>query len=211
MAHYMADTSVESGLFTEVAASGGTAQAVNGVASHPGILDLTLGTSATGSATSKLNNSCILLGNSWYWKYESVIKLTSLSSADPDYTFRSGFIDSGTGESTDGVFYRYNDNVNSGEFQLVARSNSTETATDTNTVPVAGNWTRLTIIVNPAGTSAQGFINGSSVGTVASNIPTSSGRVTGAGCMFLKTAGTTDASLLQIDSQEIIGYANISN
>jgi hypothetical protein len=211
MAHYVANTSIESGLFSETAATGGSAVMATATAGHHGVLDLTLGTSATGSASSKVENSAFLLGNLWYWKYEAVIKLTSLSSADPDYTFRSGFIDSPTAESTDGVFFRYNDNVNAGEYQLVARSNNTETATDTNTVPVAGNWTRLTIIVNPAGTSAQGFINGSSIGTVASNIPTGSGRACGAGVMFLKTAGTTDASLLQIDSQEVVGYANVSN
>jgi len=210
--HYFGDATAEGGIFTEVAASGGTAAAITSLAAHPGILELSFGTSATGSATSKIGNASILLGNSWYWKFEAVVKLVALSSADPDYTVRIGFIDNGAAESTDGAFFRYNDNVNSGKWQKVTRNNGTETgsANDT-TVTADTNFHRYTIIVNPAGTVAEFFVDGVSKGTETTNIPTGAGRVTGGGVMFLKTAGVTDTAAIDIDSQEIIGYANVTN
>jgi hypothetical protein len=207
--HYIADTSVESGVFTEVSASGGTAAAITAVVPHYGVLELTWGTSGTGNATSKINNSSIIFGNNWYWRYEAIVKIVTLSSADPDYTLRIGFIDSNSAESTDGIFFRYNDNVNSAKWQKVTRNNNTETgsANDT-TVTADTNWHRYTIVVNPAGNVAEFFIDGVSKGTETTNIPTGAGRATGAGVMFLKTAGTTDAAGIDIDSQEIIAYAN---
>jgi hypothetical protein len=185
-----------------------SATAINSVAAHAGVVQHTTGTTATGRAGMLSTNAAnILIGNSWYWRYETMIRLTALSSGTQRYTYRAGFIDSPSAESTDGVFFRYIDNVNTGQWQLVCRSNGTETATNSTVAPAAATWYRLTIIINPAGTSAEFFVNGTSIGTCASNLPTGAGRGTGFGSLIIKSVGTT-ASTIDLDYLELIAYAN---
>ncbi len=191
--------------------SGGTVANISAVAAHQGIVEWTSGTSATGSGGDISSTSAILLGNNWYWRIDFIFKLAKLSDVTDTYTLRLGFIDSSSAESTDGVFFRYDKDVNSGKWVLVSRSNSTETSTNaSNTAVASATWYHLTIIINPAGTSAEFFQDGTSLGTVASNIPTGAGRVTGAGWMFLKTAGTVDTALVDMDSIQLISYTNTS-
>ena len=198
------------GITAATAASGGTAAAQTAIAAHPGYMNFTLGTSTTGSGSfGALSSNHILLGNSWYWKFETLIRIAALSDGTNTYTFRAGFIDSGSAESPDGVFFRYTNGVNSGNWQLIARSNNSETATNSSSAVAAATWYRLTIIVNPAGTSAEFFVNGTSIGTVGTTIPTGAGRGTGFGVMFLKSAGTADNSVLDEDYLEVVGYSNI--
>ena len=200
------------GVTSTTAASGGTASTITAIAAHPSIVQFTLGTSTTGSGSyGILNSNQMLLGNSWYWKYETIAQIRALSDGTNTYTMRFGFLDSGSAESTDGVFFRYTDSVNSGKWVLVARSNSSETTTNaTNTAVAINTWYRLTIIVNPAGTSAEFFQNGVSLGTVGTTIPTGAGRGTGFGGMFLKTAGTADNTVLDVDAITVVGYSNVN-
>jgi len=197
---------------TAVAASGGTVSSIAGVAAHPGIIQWTAGTSTTGAGRAvSQNSSTLLLGNSWSWKFDSIIKIDTISDGTNTYTLRSGFIDSGSAESNDGVFFRYDKDVNSGKWVLVARNNGTETTTNaTNSAVAASTWYQLTILVNSAGTLAEFFQDGVSLGTVASNIPTGAGRVTSFGTMFLKSAGTADINILEADMHRIIGYSNVA-
>jgi len=198
---------------TLTAASGGTQSGLSAEAKHPGTRRWTAGTSTTGSGSIiSSSTNTLTLGNSCYWRYDAIINIDTLSDATNTYTLRVGFIDSNSAESTDGVFFRYTNSVNSGKWVLVARNNSTETTTNaTNTAVASATWYRLTIIVNPAGTSAEFFQDGTSLGTVTSNIPTtSSTRATGYGVMFLKSAGTSDINIMQIDNVQVIGYWNTS-
>lgn len=149
----------------------------------------------------------ILLGNSWYWRYESMIRLTALSSGTQRYTFRSGFLDSVTADATDGAYFRYTDNVNSGQWQLVCRNNGAETFTNSLVAPAAATWYRLTVIINPAGTLGEFFVNGTSIGTCAASIPTGVGRGTGFGSTVIKSVGTT-SSTVDLDYIEVVSYAN---
>ena len=200
------------GYTVATAASGGSTSGPTAIAAHPSYVNFTLGTSTTGSGSfGSLNSNQFLLGNSWYWKYETLIRIAALSDGTNTYTLRAGFLDSGTAESVDGVFFRYTDTVNSGKWVLVARSNSSETTTNaTNTAVAAATWYRLTVIVNPAGTSAEFFENGVSLGTVGTTIPTGAGRGTGFGVMFLKSAGTADNSVLDYDYSQVIAYSNVA-
>jgi hypothetical protein len=194
------------------AASGGTATGIAGEAGHEGITRFTLGTSATGSASVLAQDtSGIIFGNSIYWRYDAIIRMNALSNATDRFTLRVGFIDSGTAESTDGVFFRYVDNVNSGKWVLVARSNTTETATNaTATAPAGATWYRLTIIINPAGNSAEFFQDNTYLGEVTTNIPTGAGRNSGPGMMFLKSAGTTNNTGVDLDAIQVVSYHNVT-
>jgi len=193
------------------AASGGTATGIVAEAKHTGITRFTSGTSATGSGSWGNLGNQLFLGNSCHWRYDTVIKIDTLSDGTNTYVLRCGFLDSGSAEPTDGVFFRYTHSVNSGKWELVARANSVETVTNaTNTAVAAATWYRLTVIVNPAGTLAEFFQDGVSLGTVAANIPTAASRQTGFGNMFLKSAGTADINFVQMDSMQVIGYWNTS-
>lgn len=168
-----------------------------------GIVSLDLGTTTTGRASvSSSATSGVKLG-SGRARFASKAAVHVLSSGTETFTTRLGFIDSNSGESTDGCFFRYTDGVNSGEWQAVTRSNGTETATDTNIAVVADAWKLFEIDVNAAGTSVVFKIDGTTVATNTTNIPTGSGRETGYGAMALKSAGTTATSAVYLDWLEV--------
>lgn len=124
-------------------------------------------------------------------------KLTTLSDGTETYTARAGLIDAGNGNGTDGVFFRYTHGTNSGNWVLVARANNAETTTNSS-IAASTSWVLLRIVVNAAGTSAEFFVNGTSAGTVASGLPTASGRDTAPCISIVKSAGTT-ARTMDVD------------
>lgn len=185
------------------AGAGVSSIAVAGTAAHPGICQLAAGTTTTGAAaiTTKAVD-CILLGGG-VATWEAVVRVPTVSDGTETFSVRTGFLDGVAGESTDGVFFRYTHSVSSGNWQGVCRSNSVESTVDTGSAVVAGTWVRLTAVVNAGGTSVQFYVDGVAAGAaVTSNIPTGTGRETGAGSMILKSAGTTSRSF-EIDYQSV--------
>jgi hypothetical protein len=118
------------------------------------------------------------------------VQVSALSDGTNTYVVRVGAIDTTTGNPVDGVFFRYTHSVNSAHWECVARNNNAETVANASVGPAAGTWTVLKIIVNAAGTSADFYVDGANVGTVASNIPTTTARVTGLGASMVRSAGT---------------------
>ncbi len=158
-------------------ASANSAGNVGSVAGRPGIMQHVLGTTTTGNARAvSTNAAAILLGNSSVFGYETSLRIPTLSTLAERFSYRTGFIDSGTAESVDGCFFRYSDNINAGNWQGVCRSNNAESVCDTTIPVVAGTWYRLNVSVNAAGTSADFSTDGTSRCTIASNIPTGAGR-----------------------------------
>jgi hypothetical protein len=146
--HSMLGVTTDSAISSQVSGGSNSATATNSQAGHPGIVRHTTGTSATGRAGMlSVNPDGILLGNSWYWRFESMLRITTLSTGAQTYTYRAGFIDSAVGEPVDGVYFRYTHGVNAGQWELVCRSNDTETATSSTTAPATNTWYRMTIIV----------------------------------------------------------------
>ncbi|MGL5830926.1 MAG: choice-of-anchor Q domain-containing protein, partial [Candidatus Altimarinota bacterium] len=211
--HDMLGVTTDSAISSQVSgtSAANSATAITSVAAHSGVVQHTTGTTATGrAAMMSINPNNILLGNSWYWRYDSMVRITTLSDGTNRFIYRNGFLDSPSAEPTDGVYFRYSDNLNTGQWQLVCRSNGTETATASTSAPAAATWYRLTIIVNPAGSSAEFFVDGTSIGTCASNLPTGAGRGTGFGSFMLKSVGLT-ARTIDLDYVEITSYANSVN
>lgn len=168
-----------------------------------GIMRAALGTTATGrAAISSMNFGVLKLGSGVAF-FESDTRIVNLSDAANTYTFRAGFIDSITAESTDGAFFRYTHGTNSGRFQAVTRNNGVETATDTGITVAANTWYDFEITVNAAGTSVEFKINGSVVATNTANIPTASGRETGYGVMALRSVGTAAFNCYDCDFIEV--------
>lgn len=111
---------------------------------------------------------------------------------------RSGFLDSASAtESVDAVMFR---STNGGNYFAVCRSNNIETATDTGVAPVLGTYVTCGIIVNASATSVVFQINGSTVATITTNIPTGAGRQVGHGVTIHRVAATAVALAMDVDS-----------
>ena len=173
----------------------GTGASIADIAStalRPGIARLTTGTGTTGRACYYVGYNSVapfLFGGGVY-TIEADIYITTLSDGTDTYALRFGFGDSVTGAPTDGAYFKYDSTV-SANWYMCTVSNTTLTATDTGVAAVAGAWIRLKVVVNAAGTSVGYFINGISVGTNTTNIPTGTGRETAAIYSIVKSAGTT--------------------
>lgn len=149
-----------------------------------------LGTTATGRAAFASISFTTLQFSLGRARFATRVRVAQLSDATNTWTFRAGFIDSVTAESTDGAFFRYTHSVAGGAFQAVTRSNNAETATATGTTVATGTTYVLEVDVNAAGTSVEFRINGAVVATHTTNIPVAVGRETGFGVYCQRSVGT---------------------
>lgn len=134
-------------------------------------------------------------------RYGARIRPGRLSDETDTYSTWVGFISSPIAEGSNGAFFRYTHSVNGGRFQAVTRSGEVETAVDTG-VTVAINTTYvLGIEVDASIPQAVFKINGTTVATITTNIPTGLSRLTGAGMLARKSTGTTNFSVLLVDYQ----------
>lgn len=166
--------------------------------SHHGVIQHSTGTTTTGRATWVSNNQNFFCLGSGEAGWNVWVRLPTLSDGTNTYTYRVGFLDSNTGEPTDGVYARYTHSVNSGAWQLVARSNGTESVTNTSVTVVANTGYDIRCDVNATGTSVNCSINGAAQTAMTTNIPTGSTRALGAGSTLIKSLGTT-ALTAQLD------------
>lgn len=105
-----------------------------------------------------------------------VINLVTLGNVTNNYTSYVGLMNGGafsTGiviEPTDGCYFKYNYNINGGNWQILTANSSTRTTTNTTTAGATG-FVNFGIQINAAATSVSYTINGTVVGTIATNIP----------------------------------------
>lgn len=100
--------------------------------------------------------------------------LSALSQALSRFYRRSGLGQRVYNGDTPGIYFRYTDNVNSGKYVCVCRGSITETTINTSITPSINIAAPdiLSFTVNAAGTSVEFFINGTSVGSITTDIPT---------------------------------------
>lgn len=181
-----------------VSGTGASAQAgsygVNGTERALGVLQLDTGITATGRAY--LNRAIGLL-QMGYCSFDQTWRLAveELSDATNRFQVAFGFHDnSGAGEATDGVYFRYKDDVNSGQWQCVCREGSIETVVNTS-VTVNTIYNRFRIVVNETATEALFYINDVLVATILTNLPSTGGALTGIACKIEKFLGTTQRNI----------------
>ena len=189
-------TALADGLGSSTTGTGAAGTATAGESGAFGVLQSQTGSTTTGRHCLNTGGSSILLGGALV-VWTARVRLQALSDGTDTFTDRLGLGDSTTAEFTDGVYFRYTHGTNSGNWQCVCRSNSNETGSiiNTSTAPVTSGWQVLQLVVNPAASSVEFFINGTSQGTVTTNIPTGTGRELGVIHQHLKSAGTTDRIL----------------
>jgi hypothetical protein len=172
--------------------TGGLTRNTPGVDNHPGIWTPFTGTDSAGASNIHLMEQSLLL-SSGQILLEWVIQIPVLSAGSDTFYIRCGAMDNfNPAESSNAVEFRYTDSVNSGKWVLVARNGGTETAVNS-TSTVGTGWTRLSIIVVPATPIATFYVEGVSVGTVSTNLPTA--NPVGLQTQIQKTGGTTSVGV----------------
>ena len=187
--------------------SGGASTASFGTttdANHPGNMQITVTNIAGGGGYGVLDlgvagtliGPMILGGGAidLYW----VVQLPVLSNATNRYQFAVGLGNGNPSQSSpyfsNGAFFLYSDNLNSGNWQLLGTKASTATTTNSS-IAATTSYTTLHININAAGTIATFYVNGVSAGTVATNLPTASV----APAAYLQKTASTVNTLLNID------------
>jgi hypothetical protein len=172
---------------------------VNGTERAFGVLQLDTGSTATGRVALNRLAAQVQLGYATVqqdWR----LALEALSTGTERFLVTFGFIsNTGAGttlpdDHTHGVFFRYRDDLNGGQWQCVCRQANIQTVVDT-TVAANTQYNRFRIVINEAGTEALFYIGGNLVGTITTNIPTTGGNLVTIGCKIEKTIGTTQRNL----------------
>lgn len=144
---------------------------------HPGVLFCTPGTTATGRAGLWNSSNTVTMGLTTDMWFGIICRPLSgnLSNGTDRYTVRMGWSDSITADPVDGVYFRYSDNLSAGNWEGVTRSNSTESVLDTGS-PVDTLW--HTFEIKTRLNYAEFYIDGVSKGTLTTNVPNGTARVT---------------------------------
>jgi hypothetical protein len=189
-----ASTGTAVGWFSQVSGAGAstsasTAYGIDVSERALGLTSLATGTTAAGYAeiykypSSMINTIATL-------RLRARIGLQILSNGTDRYQSIFGFGDSlVAADSTNGMYFRYKDDVNSGKWQAVTSSGGVRTATDTG-VTATTTFSIFDIRVNAAGTSVTFYIDDVLVATNTTNIPTSTQKF-GPQWSMLKSVGTT--------------------
>lgn len=206
----------ETGLAATVNGTGAAAALkATGTQNHPGVAELTAGTTTSGRAALTANITDWFVGSSNILTMEALFQLPDLSVVAEEYSIWIGFGDTATThDQVDGI-YLYYDRVNDGDnFFIASANNSTRTEVDTQVAVAADTWYRLRIgiasndstptayydlsIADATGNTSNIPQDGKAVGTITTNLPSTAARAFGRSMGILKSAGTT-ARTLEID------------
>jgi hypothetical protein len=185
-------------------ASGGVASSlVTPPTNRQGVVELSTSTSATsrtgiGTSVGTTAQSMILGGGRIL--YEANVMVPTLSTSGERFQFLSGL--SSTFNSvnvSNGVMFLYDEggvtagSAASANWQVYTAASSSRTFTTTSVAVTAGQWYKLSAVVNAAGTSVDFKIDGTTVRTETATIPT-----VGIGIenQIFKSAGTTARTAL---------------
>lgn len=155
------------------------------------------GSTSTGRTGLAGSNSSVRFGNgNCYARFDA--RLPAVSDGTNRYTVRAGFT-SGTDEPVYGVYFRYADNVNSGNWQCVSRRNDVETVINTSVGVVANAWFSLRLeYINSTG-AIEFFINDASQGTINTNVPQNANNEQMRGTIYLTKSVGTASTVIEID------------
>jgi len=166
-----------------------------GTAGHDGIVT-TDGTSTTNSLWLNTQNglNVVRLGSGVYtcnW----VINIQTLSNVTNRYILYVGLGDRNTTEFSDGCYFLYSDNVNSGQWQFKTANGGSRTTQSTSTA-VATGWINLGVMVDSTAANVTYYINGAAIGSAnTTNIPT---NPVSPQFLLVTTAGSAPAMLIDL-------------
>ena len=130
---------------------------------HPGIIGFGATTASNSSGIALKNQLAASSSTSGTWivgggaiTMNWVFNIATASNSTNRYILRFGFNDGnpGSGDITNGVYFEYSDNINSGDWNYKTSSASTRT-TSTSSVAVTTGWHNAQSSINAAGTSVS--------------------------------------------------------
>lgn len=138
----------------------------------------------------------------WFAAFDEGVASTGTDT----YTLRNGILDDMGAEPTDGCYFRYTHSVNSGKWQIVARSNGVETGTALDSGITFTPGTRRYFKVIGTSTSCSFYSSGVQVtnSPLSANIPAGANRSTGAGVAALKSVGIADVVPMYLDYMYVL-------
>ena len=193
--HFLSNTvaSINNFTVTNVNGAGSVCTLVTGSAGHPGVIQITAGTTTTGRASINTLVNCIRFGSGSY-NTEADIFVPTLSTPTNRYTLYFGFADNvAAGDMINGAYFQYT-NTASQYWQIKTANNSSRTTLDTSVVASIG-WTKFRVEVRND-TSANFYINDILVGGIPLNIPSTVGREVGIIIKIEKATGATTSYVL---------------
>lgn len=184
---------VNSYFVSSTSGSGASIKARAGTASAPGGVTLTVAGS-TDRAVYTCSPQMLVFGGGVAVEFQSRVNISVLGTGSQSYSFRDGFLDSTTTDALDGVYFEY-DSTQSPNWRICTSNNSTRTKVNTSVAVAINTAYELYFIVNSTGTLASFYINGTPVGSIATNIPIAAGRETGLSMQLLKSKGNNAVSV----------------
>lgn len=173
--------------------AGSTKATTAGTSSHPGIWRGETGTTSSGRFSLSLNDNQVghtvvgggVIINDW------IFQLSDLSDASDEYEFGIGFSERWSiffAVLQNNMIALHYDRTTSTDWRGICRSGGSETvASGGSSVAVATGWHHGRIVINADASSVEFFIDGTSLGTCTTNIPSDD---MGLGTLMWKSAGT---------------------
>lgn len=163
-----------------------------------GIWSLDTGTTSTGrsalfSGRSTLG-AALSLGQG-VTKIKTKIKIPTLSTSGERYKIIFGLVgDSTTSTINDGIYFEYSD-ATSANWRIASANDGTRSEANTSTVVAAGTWVRLEVAASATASVISYLINGSTVATSTTNIPTGTGDPVSPILGIFKSAGSSNRTI----------------
>ena len=180
----------------------GTAAAIANLAvgtqSDIGVISLSTGTTATGSALITKNATSFTYGLGVVVCEMRVLVATLSTTGVQQFIIRSGITSGGTTDPVNGVYFEYNLSAFGVNWQGRTSAASTRSVLNTGVAVTAGTYVTLRYEVNTAASLVTYYINDTNVGTLNTNIPTGSTQACTDNYSIVKSVGTT-ARTCQID------------
>jgi hypothetical protein len=125
------------------------------------------------------------------------VRFPVLSVGGTEFVSLIGFLDGvSAGDPTNGIFFRYTHNVNSGRFQIINRSANTPTTLDSGITVVENTWYKLKIEIT-SNNEVTFFIDNVNVGSTSTNKPTVACKPSVK--IEKQTTNTTTARIVDLD------------
>lgn len=173
---------------------------------HPGIIQArSTATAADAGMISLTGPAPTFFLKTGITEFRQLVRVPTLSDGTNRFIAQFGISDATiTGDVSNGVYFEYSDNVNSGNWTCCAALASTRTKINSGIPVVAGAWTEIVFRTHSDGNGADFSVNGVAAGSVTSNMPT--GVNTGIKPLHFKKSLGTAARSIQSD-YVFLGYS----
>lgn len=162
-----------------------------------GVTQSDTGSTATGRAGIGLASPASLRPTVARYRYKGRHAIEAISTPTETFTVRIGLTDSylGSGDGTNGIYFRYTDLQNGGRWECVSRVAGVEVqAVDSGVAPDL-DYHVYQIDLNEAGTVAEFRIDGALVGTINAPLLPGGANAISAGFKIEKSVGTSQRNL----------------